>query len=573
MDKNRLKYYFRVLLSITVIFVIAALISKVYLHSDHDLESDRWKIDYNQGWSVYYEGKEYNDVDISKFKLPRALNKGEYVTITNRLPHNLSAVIDEPVIRLYTHNAVVQVSINGRTRYSYGQELYEANKMVGSGRHSVNIEPSDNGKIVAVTFMATESSSFSAFDDMYIFNGNYMYQYELVSGKIPFTVSVFIIMLGSCVMIITIIASIRELKFLELFFAGCSSTLIGVWSLCYYGYVCMFDVSIYMSSIYEYIALYFFAVPMFLYFKNYMENTGSRRMKRFYYGILIIQLLADVVVCGLQISGRVHFPTTLPYMHVLIAVEIIYVLALLIKNAKKGDTSSKAILTGTIIMVLCIFTEYIIYALMKYLGINITRFKGFAAVGALIYIFTLIMAFAMQIAQRTKIETEKAVLYRMAYTDELTQIYNRRFCEQFLKSLTSKHMDYGIINLDLNGLKGINDTQGHQTGDSLIEGFAKLLKETFDGVGIVGRMGGDEFTVIVEGLAGFDYRRYIEELFEKMADANKKEGRFIYSTSYGYAQSTEITGEKKGTDKESAMVYGLADQRMYEYKRTFKSNQ
>lgn len=573
MNKDKLKYYSRVVLSFVVVAVIVVLIFKVYMHSEHDLASERWRIDFNQGWTVYYNGEEYNDVDLSDFKLPAALNKGQYVTISNRIPGNTTLRIDEPTVLIGSNNAVVQVSINGRTRYSYGQELFSENKMVGSGQHSVNIEPHDNGKIIAVTFMAAESGAFSAFDTMYIHDGNFVYQYELVSGKITFTVSIFLIMLGSCIMIITAIVSVKEAKFIELFFAGCSSMLIGVWSLCYYGYVCMFDVSIYASSILEYLALYFFAIPMFIYFKNYVENTESRKMKRMYYIIIAVQVISDIVVCILQITGIAHFPTTLPYMHVLMAVEIVYVLLLLIKNVRKGDTSSKAILAGTIIMVLCILAEYIIYSLMKYLGINLKGIEGIAAVGALLYVFTLITAFAMQIARRMKIETEKAVLYRMAYTDELTHIYNRRFCEQTLRSLSSRQAEYGVINLDLNGLKGINDTQGHQVGDKLISGFAQILKETFEGVGIVGRMGGDEFTVIIDSIEKFDYEAYIEKLFEKMKEANEGENKFVYSTSYGYADSREISEVEKASKHKEMEVYKLADQRMYEYKRAFKEKQ
>lgn len=96
----------------------------------------------------------------------------------------------------------------------------------------------------------------------------------------------------------------------------------------------------------------------------------------------------------------------------------------------------------------------------------------------------------------------------------------------------------------MNGLKGINDTQGHQVGDKLISGFTQILKETFEGVGIVGRMGGDEFTVIIDSIENFDYEAYIEKLFEKMKEAKHKEMK----------------------------VYKLADQRMYEYKRAFKEN-
>ena len=181
----------------------------------------------------------------------------------------------------------------------------------------------------------------------------------------------------------------------------------------------------------------------------FRSATQNGRMKRLYRLILGAQIAADIIFIGLHLTGIMHLPATLPLMHMLIAIEIVYVMTLLIMNSKKGDLASKTILFGTIIMVLFIAAEFIVYALKKYRGIQITNQKGFAAIGMLIFIFALISAFAVKIAENVKITTEKEILYRMAYTDDLTKLYNRRYCEQKLKSLSKDQMEYGIINLDL----------------------------------------------------------------------------------------------------------------------------
>ena len=80
----------------------------------------------------------------------------------------------------------------------------------------------------------------------------------------------------------------------------------------------------------------------------------------------------------------------------------------------------------------------------------------------------------------------------MAYTDNLTGLYNRRFCEERLKSYRYNNIPFTIINFDMNGLKATNDTHGHSSGDKLIKGFADILTKSFGDKGIVGRMGGDE---------------------------------------------------------------------------------
>lgn len=572
-EKKTWKYYVRASICGIVILLVCFMIAALYSTADSHLESEDWKVSYNKGWNVYFEGQEYRDVDFSEFSLPHTLNLGETVTISNRIPDDMERLnYSYPVIKLITRNATVSVSVNGKERYSYGQELFAKNKMVGSGIHHINLKPMDTGKIITITYTAAERQSFTVFDEINIYDGDMLTQYELVSGKVPFTVSLLLIMLGFCIMILTAIVCIKTPRFVDLFFIGCSSVLIGGWSLCYYGYIQLFDVAIYRNSVLEYVSMYLYAVPMLLYFRTYVDATQNGRMKRLYRLILGAQIAADIIFIGLHLTGIMHLPATLPLMHMLIAIEIVYVMTLLIMNSKKGDLASKTILFGTIIMVLFIAAEFIVYALKKYRGIQITNQKGFAAIGMLIFIFALISAFAVKIAENVKITTEKEILYRMAYTDDLTKLYNRRYCEQKLKSLSKDQMEYGIINLDLNNLKGINDTQGHHMGDALIAGFADILKHTFDGVGTVGRMGGDEFIVIIEGLNGFDIQKYIGRLMENIQKANKKKLEFEYSTSYGYADSIELAKDTGEKCVDAECVYKLADSRMYENKRAYKEN-
>lgn len=561
----------RIFICILVVLFILLLILGIYSYGTDSINSNEWRVSYNDNWMVEFQDEKYSGVNLSEFRFPHSIKAGESVTVTNQIPYDLLALGYEAfIIKLETHNSTIKVIIDGQEQYSYGQERYASNKMVGSGTHYINIKPNDEGKQISIVYTAIQQSAFSSFDDMCIYNGNKIVQYELVKGKIPFTVSIFLIMMGFCIMIITAVACVKDMKFLELFWVGGISAFVGTWSLCYYGFIQMFNVSIYVSSIVEYCALYFFAIPALLYFKGYMDNILNKKMTYIFRIIFALQITVDIVLCFLHLTGIMLFPSALPLMHVLMLVEMLYVLVILIMNSKKGDLSSKTVLFGAIVMVLAIVMEYLSYSLDKYAGIKISKMEGFAAIGTLIFIFTLITAFAIQIAEHTKIATEKAVLYRMAYTDELTKLYNRRYCEQKLNSLTRDQLEYGIFNFDLNGLKGINDTQGHNIGDSLIAGFAEILQRTFGGVGTVGRMGGDEFIVIVEGLAGFDHEAYIQKLDEYIAKENEKERRFGYSASYGYADSHEFP-EKKD-ESETEMVYKMADSRMYEYKRNYKKN-
>lgn len=87
-----------------------------------------------------------------------------------------------------------------------------------------------------------------------------------------------------------------------------------------------------------------------------------------------------------------------------------------------------------------------------------------------------------------------------ALSDALTGLYNRRGWDQLLASEEKRCRQYGhsacVISIDLNGLKQVNDLQGHAKGDELIRQAAHVIRETTRKQDVVARVGGDEFAVL-----------------------------------------------------------------------------
>ncbi|MEN6327967.1 MAG: HD domain-containing phosphohydrolase [Syntrophomonas sp.] len=94
-------------------------------------------------------------------------------------------------------------------------------------------------------------------------------------------------------------------------------------------------------------------------------------------------------------------------------------------------------------------------------------------------------------------EDEERVKY-LSFHDSLTGAYNRAFFEEELKRLdTDRNLPISIIMADLNGLKLVNDTFGHQTGDQLLKTSAQILQKLTRQEDIVARIGGDEFVILL----------------------------------------------------------------------------
>jgi diguanylate cyclase (GGDEF)-like protein len=86
----------------------------------------------------------------------------------------------------------------------------------------------------------------------------------------------------------------------------------------------------------------------------------------------------------------------------------------------------------------------------------------------------------------------------MSYYDALTGLYNRNFFHEEMNRLKDgRYIPLGILICDINGLKRVNDTLGHEKGDELIQATGEILKSCFRESDILARIGGDEFAILL----------------------------------------------------------------------------
>ena len=147
-------------------------------------------------------------------------------------------------------------------------------------------------------------------------------------------------------------------------------------------------------------------------------------------------------------------------------------------------------------------------------------------------------------------------------TDALTGLGSRYSYEKELKTFAKNIQDKKVVaySIDLNGLKGTNDTYGHQEGDRLIKEAAMVIHDTFRGSRCF-RTGGDEFAIVAIGKPDHG-KELLTKLKDNIAMYNRK-SRLKISLSVGMASSKEVVS---GGLRE---LMALADQRMYQEKRKY----
>lgn len=178
--------------------------------------------------------------------------------------------------------------------------------------------------------------------------------------------------------------------------------------------------------------------------------------------------------------------------------------------------------------------------------------------------------FIFQIQDITERKRAEAALHSLSLVDELTGLYNRRgflaVTDQHLAEIRRNDKQAVILYADLDGLKEINDSLGHNEGDRALIKAGELLKETFRTSDIVARLGGDEFVV----LAAIGPEETAESLTERLQDnfgAINRLGNRLYNLSLSVGVA--LFDEQGNHSIEELLA--KADRAMYEDKRRKRS--
>ncbi|MCD0170369.1 HD domain-containing phosphohydrolase [Deinococcus sp. 23YEL01] len=156
---------------------------------------------------------------------------------------------------------------------------------------------------------------------------------------------------------------------------------------------------------------------------------------------------------------------------------------------------------------------------------------------------------------RREAERSARRMERMALTDSLTDLRNRRAFEQDLEGRAAPlgNTPFTVLSLDVDGLKRLNDTHGHSAGDDLLSAVAAALTAAFAGHGQAYRIGGDEFAVIGEAvMTAAEQTRCLSAMAQHLQQAGYPDRPF----STGAADYPADSGS-------AGDLLRISDQRMY----------
>jgi diguanylate cyclase (GGDEF)-like protein len=158
-------------------------------------------------------------------------------------------------------------------------------------------------------------------------------------------------------------------------------------------------------------------------------------------------------------------------------------------------------------------------------------------------------------------------LRQLATIDQLTGLANRRgffaVAEHQLLVAARTRSAVGLMFIDTDGLKQVNDDAGHSVGDAYLVETADIIRETIRASDLAGRLGGDEFCVLLLGQPDLDAERVVKRMRDTVHQHNAKpDRRFTVSLSIGL--STLEPGRAVTLEE----LIDAADEGMYEDKRS-----
>ena len=531
----------------------------VFLQLHINRISAKREMNLDDSWQISIDGTEYDNIRLSEFQMP-ATKRGTEVILRRSLPEEN---YKQTSLRMLIRYSAVQISMEHNVFFEKGMEAYARHDILGSGYIWAALPDDYAGKEIEIRLLTGEKNAFTSFDSIMMVDSEYGIRWLILNNITTIAIAVFLFVLGLLLLLSTGIIAGRDKRFQLLLYIGLFSVAIACWMICNSRLIEVISDSFTFNVRMEYISMYLAAIFLVMFIAEFMQKTIQ---KKWLHGEALFFVLLLLILSFLSESNRIHYcKTGFIFQLSVLAAIIPVIVELVIMVRRLHLKAERSVLTGIVFFAVSVVLELARY---RYNKLSVPEYHltlSFVPIGALMLIVLMLEAFCIVMMKRAVEDMEREKLYEMAYQDVLTNLKNRAWCEKIMQEYEDSHNPVSIINIDLNYFKHVNDTYGHAKGDELLIHFAEILKAAFPHPACVGRMGGDEFIVILDYETEGELEAKIQNLNKVVTEWNQKttEDKQI-SFAFGFASN------ENDMTRSAWKVYEAADHRMYEYKQKYK---
>lgn len=546
--KNNGKYYKLLYLG----FLIIGILLVTLIWSCPDLKVgyyDNYKIqEVNQGWFLLDSGE--------SIKLPVKLNrpKGVYTNISKILTEDAK---EDEVICFRTDHTFVRAYADGKLIYSFGEkEEIPFGKTPGSIWNIIPLSEQKAGTKIIISVMCPY--------DMYSGNFRAMVQGEradvllyilrdcaplLLMCVIPLVVEVFLFIIQ-----IVFYHNFKSMIFMN---AGICFTLLTVWSFTEARAWQFLVGNAYLMQMINFVSFSIVILSIAFSMKQMHFIVNEKHFKI----LIIFDTLIPISQILIQMSGIADFFEMLTVIHIMDAVNLFVFMTDFVLDLWKKEKKHKNIVWSVVMYtstIGCLALDLADFYIWDKFG------NGFFSRTELLVM--MIVAGICTVKKSITIygeNIEKKTYERMAYTDDMTQMRNRRAFDRDIEQLEKNNARVTILYVDMNGLKQINDVMGHQKGDEAIGCVAEKLLCFQQKGNFCYRLGGDEFCILGVKMSREEMEAECERINKEL---KKIDGTYVHPLSIAYGAEEYHSWD----DEDIYHVMKRADHKMYKKKKKMK---
>lgn len=468
-----------------------------------------------------------------------------------------------------SQNVFTTVLLEGRSLYETDVEensLYH--REPGSRWNIVTLDSSMSGQTLELQITPAYEGEKPQIDHVY-WGDEAAIVLGVIKGKLP---AVVISLLTGLLGVFLVAADIpvnykNENKNHNLRYLGLFSVIMGIWSLIETNILQFFVGDVRMLQVVDNMLLVLAVMPLFLY-----ADSAYRILRFPIIRVLCwIDLLYLAACILLPVSGIMDWHQMLPFVRGYLAVcAVVFIvwtiqqsIALQRQHDEKKCIYGRVQLIGIGIMGLSLMAELV-------------RFSCFGGMDKALLFRIGLLGFVICFGMSSQMDTYKLIeqgreydfVRTLAYSDGLTGAGNRTaYLEQLENYVKERVPQLGIVFLDINNLKKVNDGQGHDAGDELIRAAAGVIQDSFGTFGKVFRIGGDEFCVLIAHKnARWMYEEAMKVFRRCLREANESNSYpFVLQIAQGFA-CCEVSGMEVVEE-----TVKKADELMYQHKAELKA--
>lgn len=461
-------------------------------------------------------------------------------------------VEEEIGMMFYTDHTFVRAYQNGEEIYCFGrEEELPFGKTPGSGWQLIMLNQVSEGDVLVITTNSPYEKYSGHIRDILTGTKGELVSHVFWKGLFNFFLALIPLLIGLVIIILPPFF-FRNYPISFFFNVGISFMMVSVWSATESRIWQLFFKNAYAMQTLNFLTFLLF-MPSVLVTMRMMKIIRNEKL---YQKMMLVDVSTALIMIVLQLFEVADFFEMLIVVHVLMLLnELIFTTSFIRRiRARKGFQWGVSILLYAIIGT-CITLDLLDFYVWDKFG------NGFFS--RMMVLMLLIVAGLMAMKRALALHNEnieKKTYEKMAFTDNLTSLKNRRAFDRDIERAEKRKREVTILYADMNGLKYINDHLGHEYGDEALKLIAGKLADLRELTTECYRLGGDEFCML-------SYENEPEVLEQKCQEINEslepyeKDFNYPIGISYGavrYVPDGELTVQQCMTE---------ADTRMYDFKQ------